>query len=232
MGTNYVESSLKRFLKRKVKVTLGLVVSFLITGTTLFAGMEDYKVAEEYLKGIGTNSLEKDGVYENKSGVGSQKITINTENAETTIVFENFLNEDPNNPTVKIDNTKISNKTKEIIEQSLTNAIEKLAEGKISINEINKDFINNGIINGGNSGIAIESGENNGLILSKYGIKGNGTNNGIIIFTGNGMYMGDVINNGILINTSGTGTAQVAHEQNTIVNNGVILSSVIRTGYK
>ncbi len=32
MGKNYIESSLKRFLKRKVKITLGVVVTFLITG--------------------------------------------------------------------------------------------------------------------------------------------------------------------------------------------------------
>ncbi len=32
MGKNYVENSLKRFLKRKVKITMGVVVSFLITG--------------------------------------------------------------------------------------------------------------------------------------------------------------------------------------------------------
>ena len=31
MGKSYVENSLKRFLKRKVKVTLGMVVAFLIT---------------------------------------------------------------------------------------------------------------------------------------------------------------------------------------------------------
>ena len=37
MGTNYVESSLKRFLKRKVKVTLGLVVAFMITGSVGYA---------------------------------------------------------------------------------------------------------------------------------------------------------------------------------------------------
>ncbi len=40
MGTNYVESSLKRFLKRKVKVTLGLVVAFMITGTVSFSTVE------------------------------------------------------------------------------------------------------------------------------------------------------------------------------------------------
>ena len=32
MGKSYVENSLKRFLKRKVKITLGVVVTFLITG--------------------------------------------------------------------------------------------------------------------------------------------------------------------------------------------------------
>ena len=33
MGKSYVENSLKRFLKRKVKITLGIVVTFLIIGT-------------------------------------------------------------------------------------------------------------------------------------------------------------------------------------------------------
>ena len=36
MGKNYVENSLKRFLKRKVKITMGVVVSFLITGMVSF----------------------------------------------------------------------------------------------------------------------------------------------------------------------------------------------------
>ena len=37
MGKNYIENSLKRFLKRKVKITLGFVVAFMITGTVGFA---------------------------------------------------------------------------------------------------------------------------------------------------------------------------------------------------
>lgn len=37
MEKNYVESSLKRFLKRKVKITMGFVVAFMITGTIGFA---------------------------------------------------------------------------------------------------------------------------------------------------------------------------------------------------
>ena len=53
MGTNYVESSLKRFLKRKVKVTLGLVVAFMITGTVSF-GIEFSDITnEEHIFGMG-----------------------------------------------------------------------------------------------------------------------------------------------------------------------------------
>ena len=37
MGKNYVENSLKRFLKKRVRITLGLVVTFLITGAVVFA---------------------------------------------------------------------------------------------------------------------------------------------------------------------------------------------------
>lgn len=37
MGKNYVESSLKRFFKRKVKITVGFIVAFMITGTIGFA---------------------------------------------------------------------------------------------------------------------------------------------------------------------------------------------------
>ena len=36
MGKNYAENSLKKFLKRKVKITMGVVVSFLITGAVAF----------------------------------------------------------------------------------------------------------------------------------------------------------------------------------------------------
>ncbi len=46
MGKNYVENSLKRFLKRKVKITLGLVVAFMITGGVVF-GIEGPFVAHD-----------------------------------------------------------------------------------------------------------------------------------------------------------------------------------------
>ena len=51
MGKNYVENSLKRFLKRKVKITMGVVVSFLITGAVAFgANNENY---EDYIVDTG-----------------------------------------------------------------------------------------------------------------------------------------------------------------------------------
>ena len=37
MDKNYVESSLKRFLKKKVKITMGFIVAFMITGSVGFA---------------------------------------------------------------------------------------------------------------------------------------------------------------------------------------------------
>ena len=61
MGKIYVENSLKRFLKRKVKITLGLVVAFMITGAVAFAesiaeeGSTQWhkEQAEKYLTGYG-----------------------------------------------------------------------------------------------------------------------------------------------------------------------------------
>ena len=71
MEKNSVESSLKRFLKRKVKITLGLVVTFLITGmvslgaeNTAEEGSTQWhkEQAEKYLAGYGkidnTNKFE------------------------------------------------------------------------------------------------------------------------------------------------------------------------------
>ncbi len=72
MGTNHVESSLKRFLKRKVKVTLGLVVAFMITGTVGFAETISEGEHKEII--IGNGELEiTGGTFENKIYGGSDK---------------------------------------------------------------------------------------------------------------------------------------------------------------
>ncbi len=48
MGKNYAESSLKHYLKQKVRITLGVVVTFLITGTVAFGASLPF--TEEQLK--------------------------------------------------------------------------------------------------------------------------------------------------------------------------------------
>ena len=73
MTKSYIENSLKRFLKRKVKITLGLVVAFMITGTVGYGVTEgsldpidgdiNYKVMKEEAGYTiqGNNNLSADG---------------------------------------------------------------------------------------------------------------------------------------------------------------------------
>ena len=66
MGKSYVENSLKRFLKRKVKITLGFVVAFMITGACAFAestaeeGSTQWhkEQAEKYLEGYSNTKID------------------------------------------------------------------------------------------------------------------------------------------------------------------------------
>ena len=227
MGKSYIESSLKRFLKRKVKITLGVVVTFLITGMISFGAdkpveeMNDFEKAEHYLQGRGTNSLEiGKKTYENTSGNGNQKITVSDDNGNINLKFEGFADRGPKNPIITIKNEYISSITKPIIETSFSNAITALEKGEIVLNSSK----NNGIINGGNNqGIGMFNGKNNGLVLSQYGMSGNGINNGIIIFSTYGMYSGDVTNNGILIGTTNTASGQVGLANKVVTNNGIII---------
>ena len=75
MSTNYVESSLKRFLKRKVKVTLGLIVAFMITGTVGFA----------------ETSLEKDINISIPEITADYSVNITTENSNIKITGTNEI---------------------------------------------------------------------------------------------------------------------------------------------
>ncbi len=95
MGTNHVESSLKRFLKRKVKVTLGLVVAFMITGTVGFGATIDEPITAngenkiivineeifnvEANKNIGNTTYVLHAASKGKIDVNSKYININSE---------------------------------------------------------------------------------------------------------------------------------------------------------
>ena len=82
MGKNYVENSLKRFLKRKVKITMGVVVSFLITGTVAFGveitdipkGYEDrvFNGKNEYIIEKGTEFTDFFGIKVNGSDLAEK----------------------------------------------------------------------------------------------------------------------------------------------------------------
>ncbi len=91
MGKNYIESSLKRFLKRKVKITMGFVVAFMITGTIGFAeeAIQIKDGAEKEFKDIVVTETEfmkpgggtKSGILINNNSKG----TFNGENIEIKI---------------------------------------------------------------------------------------------------------------------------------------------------
>ncbi|WP_427042712.1 autotransporter outer membrane beta-barrel domain-containing protein (plasmid) [Fusobacterium sp. SB021] len=68
MGKNYVESSLKRFLKRKVKITMGFVVAFMIMGTGAFAE-------------VITEPINKEGIAEAYKVTITDDININSNNS-------------------------------------------------------------------------------------------------------------------------------------------------------
>ena len=107
MSTNYVESSLKRFLKRKMKVTLGLIVAFMITGTVGFAET----VKDNWLEGIGTKKELKN--IDKTIEIDTDKaISIKTENGVLTILY-------PEDKKIEILSTEISNKILENINNTI-----------------------------------------------------------------------------------------------------------------
>ena len=92
MGKSYVENSLKRFLKRKVKITLGVVVTFLITGAVAFAepivtGQGVYIPSNVWIQGIGEKktNIEKYGIQVSEKD-SFIDITLKRENNSDTII--------------------------------------------------------------------------------------------------------------------------------------------------
>ncbi len=101
MGKSYVENSLKRFLKRKVKITLGVVVTFLITGLVSF-GAEEGSIIEGngtyishdiWLDGIGTQeNILKEDIKIGSDVVLSKDIINNNSALMSTTVKQNIKN--------------------------------------------------------------------------------------------------------------------------------------------
>ena len=114
MGKNYVENSLKRFLKRKVKITLGLVVAFMITGAVAFAegtaeeGSTQWhkECAEKYLAGI------KDGTSITLDEITAGDVKISSDNAGGIKITSS-------NKEVTVSKNDLSSLTGSVIQNSL-----------------------------------------------------------------------------------------------------------------
>ena len=101
MGKSYIENSLKRFLKRKVKITLGLVVTFMITGAVSF-GAEEGSIIEGngtyishdiWFDGIGTQeNILKEDIKIGSDVVLSKDIINNNSALMSTTVKQNIKN--------------------------------------------------------------------------------------------------------------------------------------------
>ena len=233
MRKNYIESSLKRFLKRKVKITLGLVVTFLITGAVGFAEgiaeteKTDFDIAKESLTGISKGNVLDDKTIDIDGG---RKIEVNSKNSVTTIKLTGF---DKNNET-SIESKDLSDITKDYLNTAL-DTIEKNKDKIYTSMLTNMD--NDGIIASGivatdtNQGIVT----NTGIINARAGQRvGNATiiNKGIIIASDNAGYGlqyteranlgGKIYNYGILI---GNGqTIQMSSNSSYLDNRGLILN--------
>ena len=135
MGTNYVESSLKRFLKRKVKVTLGLVVAFMITGTVSFSAVEiGYKGDKITVNGKTEGDITEGRIEGNK--------WINDKEIKSEVVLNNEILTSgialdiENNGTISADDSDNTGYGNGI------NIFNTAEDGKIG------NIINNGIISG------------------------------------------------------------------------------------
>ena len=229
MGKSYVENSLKRFLKRKVKITLGLVVTFMITGAVSFAednreqehkdkvaGME---TAIENLKGLGTGVISAD-----PNDKVNEFVSIERKDGKTILKNK----KDSDKVIAEIDNSLISTKTAEIVSKTLQ-----------EMDGTNDNGINKGIISKKQTeGQKIEKGKtgyNYGIITGKidYGQKiegGIGYNYGIIAnehtsWTAKGQRVSDGgtgYNYGIIATTFDYGQRA---ENSTINNYGIIANA-------
>ena len=229
MGKNYAENSLKRFLKRKVKITLGVVVSFLITGVVAFA---DEEMAKEFIEELKNQNTKIEEIEKNLQGLGSShfknlekyeyEIANGSSNHKVTVSYDEKTGinkiEKLNSAldTVEIKGSLLTKKTKTAI-------LNALDGGQYSVSPNTQE--NNGILFAKNINIQndrlAQSGKNitnNGILGSIQNITGGtGINNGLIYvkvqkaFPGGQQYG----NMGL----SGGGSTDV-----TLINNGLIIT--------
>ena len=237
-----LEKSLKRYLKRKVRITLGFVTAFAIMGNVGMANdvainpedLTNYEKSEYYLKGLGSSTINITG--EIQYGSEEIKVNISQDTDNYKITYSNNINNIINNygyqPVLKkltLSKKYLSGETAKKVNSILD------AEGKIYSNissSLNRDVASNELIVG-NKDVVVqtvagtENVMNNGYIIGQKGQKvedGNAINNGVLTTyneaqTATGV--GDIINYGYIF--SSNGTAQIGNDGN-IYNYGLINS--------
>ena len=216
MGKNYAESSLKHYLKQKVRITLGLVVTFLITGVCAFGGSidlsnEDYQKAENSLNELGQHDLAigngEIGIDKNDT---SKKIKITEKEGVYTITYTG-INAYPSDSVKKVEISKkyLSGNTVNNINKFL-NSQDK--EYKLITEALTEDIAENQFVQNNTSEKFVQQATgtknitNNGYILGYYGQKvenGEAVNNGTIMSDSFGQSSskgnGNLINNGLIV---------------------------------
>ncbi len=229
MGKNYIENSLKRFLKRKVKITLGLVVTFMITGMVSLGAEEKISVDNHQKNYIDTfanfKNLGTDISEEINQSIQSRVTISKDENKNTVITIDSTQ--------VELENKYMSEKFASVIENTLKNStsigttVETIKNDGIMTVGQNKDgelLENNGII------MVIQDGQktnenaiNNGLISVKnYGQTALGGDNVVLInnrliYSG---YIGQYISNGNGNKAINTGLIKVNGSTGQQINKG------------
>ena len=199
MGKSYVENSLKRFLKRKVKITLGVVVTFLITGAVAFATENDAEAVNKFKEDLKNQNTKIEEIENNLQGLGSSNLeaknyTVKKDStgAEATIgVSNNTIDfseikkvnfEEQKGLKIELNNN-LTKATKE-------NIVSALGQGNYTNTNL-KDNINNGIIIVSSKTLEAEAQslsqagkilENKGILIGYQGTSVSGTliNDGLI----------------------------------------------------
>ena len=199
MGKSYIENSLKRFLKRKVKITLGLVVTFMITGAVSFATENDAEAVNKFKEDLKNQNTKIEEIEKNLQGLGSSNLE-----AKNYTVKKDSTGADA---TIKVsDNTIDFSEIKKVnfgeqkglkieLNNNLTkatkeNIVSALGQGNYTNTNL-KDNINNGIIIVSSNTLEAEAQslsqagkilENKGILIGYQGTSVSGTliNDGLI----------------------------------------------------
>ena len=232
MGKNYAENSLKRFLKRKVKITLGLVVTFLITGMASFADEEmsnkfkndlisqnsKLEEIEENFQELGNSHLETKDYTVKKDGTGEEK-TIKVSYDKNTGINKIEIPSDISKlGNIEIKDNHLTSKTKTVILNALKGEKYSLTPSTVTKNEGIILYKENSNIPNAQIAQTGDSLENNGILGGFQNLEnGTAVNNGLIYVTahrfyGGGQQYGDN-------NVNGTSSSDI-----TLINNGLIIT--------